>query len=240
MSSAKVEAVKAIMSRIEMLGRKFNDSDHFSYDEFKVAHAFANKYEGDFGYMRTMQDWVRSGAMLTERQTAGVLNCLVAEMKRRMAAKSKAAATPAPKEAPEESPAVLKHSALNNLQTGYYTISWSEKEHITLRVSESPKDWKTTALVVGVLTGPSNTSDYTNFGFLHTSGKLAVWKKFSEGYRVWKDSVELLVMSSEDNRKLLGKAFAMRSGRCWRCGRLLTTPESIENGIGPVCKAALV
>lgn len=32
-----------------------------------------------------------------------------------------------------------------------------------------------------------------------------------------------------------GRLYAMESGNCWVCGRQLTTLESIEAGIGPVC-----
>lgn len=228
----KVEAVKAVMERSESLGRKFSDFDTFSYNEFKVAHAFAAKYEGDFSFMITMRDWVKTGAMLTNRQTASVLNCLVAEMKRRLTAKSK------PAESKPAAPAA-KTSESVNLPCGYYTIEKAEGRHITIRVEDAPEEWKVSAKVVGILTGPINTSDYTNCGFLHSDGRFQPWKKFVSGFDSWKEAVKVLVQSSKEERVNLGKAYALRSGRCWRCGRVLTVPESIRDGIGPECKKKL-
>lgn len=231
----KVEAVKAIMERSESLGRKFSDFDAFSYNEFKVAHAFAAAYEGSFDFMNTMRNWVKTGAMLTNRQTASVLNCLVAEMKRRMSAKTKASSSPAPKSKPAATPT----PSFEKVPNGYYTIEKEGDRHITIRIEDAPEEWKTAGRVVGVLTGPVNTSDYTNFGFIYDNGSLQPWKKFAKGFESWKEAVKILVQSDKDERVGLGKAYALRSGRCWRCGRVLTVPESIRDGIGPECKKKL-
>jgi hypothetical protein len=38
-----------------------------------------------------------------------------------------------------------------------------------------------------------------------------------------------------NDRSRLDKISLFHEGHCMKCGRSLTTPESIENGIGPVC-----
>lgn len=34
-------------------------------------------------------------------------------------------------------------------------------------------------------------------------------------------------------------AYGRKTGRCMICGRLLTNPESVERGIGPICAGGL-
>ena len=85
---------------------------------------------------------------------------------------------------------------------------------------------------VGVLTGPENVSDYTYLGtirdgqYMHgrksrlhesaCSNKAFVW--------VW-----------QHKNRLPSCVRVQHAGRCGRCGRILTVPESIERGIGPEC-----
>jgi hypothetical protein len=47
----------------------------------------------------------------------------------------------------------------------------------------------------------------------------------------------VLLGSTDEDRTEAGKAYALASGCCYICNRLLTTPESIADGIGPVCAA---
>lgn len=219
----KVEAVKTLLEKSASLGRKFDRIDSFSYDHWKCAMAYASKYDGDFAFMIKMREWVRAGAMLTNAQTASVLNCLVSEMKRRLANK----AVP------------VVPASTNDIHTGFYTVQLDDSLHLTLRIEDASKEWNTNAYVVGVLTGTDNTSDYTNFAFLYKSGRIQMWKKFSTGYDNWKDALQFLVLGDVSERAKMGKMFAVQSGRCWRCGRLLTTLDSVADGIGPVCKKAL-
>jgi hypothetical protein len=38
-----------------------------------------------------------------------------------------------------------------------------------------------------------------------------------------------------EKHPLPGSVDVLHSGRCGRCGRTLTTPDSIERGLGPEC-----
>lgn len=142
---------------------------------------------------------------------------------------------------------------LTNLQPGTFTIVYNNGEHRTLRVrkptagSNFPQD----SLIVGYLAGSENDSDgsYVWFGHSLPKGTAAesTWK-FYEGFKIW-TSFKAKVKPTEEtimrlrraveiianNGKECGKAYAMKSGRCWRCGRMLTVPSSIESGIGPEC-----
>lgn len=83
--------------------------------------------------------------------------------------------------------------------------------------------------VIMLLDGPNNTTDYVGFGFA-TKNNIRIWKKKRSPFF---QKVSALIENP-------GKA--MRSGlnfhvqcRCRRCGRALTTPDSVVSGIGPVC-----
>lgn len=91
---------------------------------------------------------------------------------------------------------------------------------------------------VSYLSGPENTADYTYLGMLSgnqfratkASQRLAestVFKAFSYVYRH-------LVQ-----RELPPLTELWHEGRCGRCGRTLTVPESIAAGIGPECAGKL-
>jgi len=103
----------------------------------------------------------------------------------------------------------------------------------TFRV-RTEKWGKDTHRVVGLLTGPRNTADYTNFGFVEADGSVKVWYK----KRRETAFVKFARMLADNRRDLytVQKGVTYRlEGRCRRCNRTLTVPESIESGIGPVC-----
>lgn len=86
---------------------------------------------------------------------------------------------------------------------------------------------------VSVLTGPENGSDYSYLGiiptdapgrFIQTAGsKFSPFADCAVAFRwFWKHQDSPLVEFWHE-------------GRCGRCGRPLTVPESIESGLGPVC-----
>jgi hypothetical protein len=120
---------------------------------------------------------------------------------------------------------------------GTYTIVEPDGGHLTLKVQAH---WDDAAAargeqVVKFLMGSDNESDYTGFAFLKGT-RLGMWKRFATNARL-RDGVNVLLAADKDGRKELGKAYALASGNCYVCNRKLTTPESIEAGIGPVCAA---
>jgi hypothetical protein len=87
---------------------------------------------------------------------------------------------------------------------------------------------------VSVLTGPDNTNDYAYLGiirrgvFFHTKKSRIAWdapslKAFDWFWRLAASGAE--IKSAE----------IFHEGRCGRCGRALTVPESIASGFGPEC-----
>lgn len=124
--------------------------------------------------------------------------------------------------------------ALNFIQAGNATItavSVATGTRFTYRVRES-NDGK--LFFVSLLNGPDNTTSYTYMGiirgnkFTRTNNS-----KVTQDAPSYKAFVWLFDQLSMD--RLPPTVELYHEGRCGRCNRLLTVPESIEAGIGPEC-----
>lgn len=91
---------------------------------------------------------------------------------------------------------------------------------------------------VSVLTGPDNTSDFEYLGVIFEDTGFRVTQRS----RIRPDAPSALAFGwfwqHIDDARLHERVEFWHTGRCGRCGRLLTVPESIETGLGPVCEAA--
>ena len=104
--------------------------------------------------------------------------------------------------------------------------------HRTFGVRTQPKDanFAPNRRVVALLTGKDNERDYTSFGFVEHDGSIRLFR--SKDFGEWRAYANILTHPDDFIRR--GCEF-MFEGRCRVCNRLLTTPESIQSGIGPVC-----
>lgn len=91
---------------------------------------------------------------------------------------------------------------------------------------------------VRVLYGPDNNFDYRFLGWfyrenltLHWSTKSCVSKPTQTPFTMMQYFLQILCERDD----LPNTCEFLPSGRCGRCGRVLTTPESIHLGIGPEC-----
>ena len=125
--------------------------------------------------------------------------------------------------------------AVSTIHDGFYTVV-SDDKHFTYRVHTQPKDadFAPGKQVIGFLRGGDNTRDYTGFAFI-VNGRLSVWKRFQTGKYGAIETARFLV-EHQESQELAGKMYAMESGNCYRCNRLLTDPVSIKLGIGPTCR----
>jgi hypothetical protein len=90
---------------------------------------------------------------------------------------------------------------------------------------------------VGVLTGPDNTASYTYLGIVSPGNGFVT---LTENSRVSEDMPVVVLIRWAFKHVWQGKALPPpagihHEGRCGRCGRLLTVPDSILSGIGPEC-----
>jgi hypothetical protein len=87
---------------------------------------------------------------------------------------------------------------------------------------------------VKVLTGCDNESDYTFLGTIFNG------ENYRHGLRssITPDapSAQAFAYIWTHLDQLDGKVTIQHAGKCCRCGRKLTVPESIESGIGPECR----
>lgn len=117
------------------------------------------------------------------------------------------------------------------VRNGIYTAVMADGSRTTLRLSQMKDD--PSGQWVGYLHGPNNDSDYTGFAF-YRNGRLVVFKKYRDGS--FKRQEEAFAVVAGDPAKA-GEAYALESGRCFRCNRTLTVPASIHRGMGPDCAA---
>lgn len=123
-----------------------------------------------------------------------------------------------------------------------FTLSMGD-ERYTYKVGYKEQGWNGKPIYfVKVLTGQDNSSDYTYLGYLQDNGK--TWKHDK------KQRIGYEAPSSKFWRALLRRVFVQQlelpntvefrhEGRCGRCGRPLTVPESIDTGFGLDCAAKL-
>jgi len=113
--------------------------------------------------------------------------------------------------------------------------------HYTFRISSfrsNPDDEKSHLLwSVALLAGPDNTKDYQYVGMLDPStGDIRATKKsrFPDSSPMFK-LIRWFVKRIWKGEAAVKGWEAHHEGQCARCGRKLTTPESIERGFGPEC-----
>lgn len=142
---------------------------------------------------------------------------------------------PCPEPGPqaEQEPAKVEHKQTvvngETLYDGIYTVEDAGSGHRTFRLrTQAPDDsFMPGVQIIGVLTGPDNDADYLNFGTVTPGGTLKVWKKHAGRQTIIDDAEGFL---RDPHRESV-----LKSVNCYRCGRTLTVPASVNNGLGPEC-----
>ena len=117
--------------------------------------------------------------------------------------------------------------------------SKSTQTRYTYRVKAPPKDKEgPCSFFVAVLTGSDNTTDFTYLGHVfRNSGDYVHGRKSTIGLEApsaiaWKWFHDCIILGG---RLRPEKVEIWHEGRCGRCNRKLTVPESIDIGLGPDC-----
>lgn len=120
-----------------------------------------------------------------------------------------------------------------HIHNGTFTVlSLKTGESRTFRVSTG-NDPDRPARFLGLLTGPDNTRDFTGIAILTEDGVVRPFKKHA-GTAFEKLALSFgRVMNPDDPMSKLARVEESRE--CRRCGRKLTTIQSISDGIGPEC-----
>jgi len=123
-----------------------------------------------------------------------------------------------------------------------FTVSNPQGERYTFRIDRLAEDkckpGQEPPYFAKFLTGSNNETDYSYLGMLTPQMELRATAKSPANaatahkpFRVLAWALHVLA-----GRKPLPEGYTMlHEGRCGRCGRTLTVPESIESGLGPEC-----
>lgn len=113
--------------------------------------------------------------------------------------------------------------------------------HFTYRVKQAEgKNGKPAGVwFVGVLTGGDNSRSYSYAGVLREKGDDGIVFQQTAKSKVSEDAPSVKAWQyfwkNVCNGTLPNLLTVRHENKCGRCGRKLTVPESIDNGIGPEC-----
>lgn len=132
---------------------------------------------------------------------------------------------------PDILPFALAGSAILTLVSGKtgtrFTYKLTRVEHPT----DGQDRW-----FIGVLSGPDNTTDYVFLGSVIGAGGQYFQRGFRSVIQPAAPSCKAFTWFWGSLRAgTLHDVEVWHEGRCGRCGRVLTVPESIDRGIGPDC-----
>jgi hypothetical protein len=195
-----------------------------------VAHDIVTSYTGTFSYMLNMRQYTALG--LTNAQIAGVLNCAIADYRYNQ---RKAAVKQAETIVQTTTSRVYDHSK-QYVADGWYTIQ-GNTSHRTVRLQTVKEDGNTVKQWLAYLNGSDNTGDYLTIGFV-IGNEVKLFKKNEGKYTDIVAAARYLIKNGTKAPEY-GKNYALRSGRCARCNKMLTVPLSITNGYGPKCSEAM-
>lgn len=247
------------------LGRRFEQGD-INAHLLVSAEIFAWWYEGTFEYMVSMKQAVRQYGHLTDAQAKGTLNCLMAEARKRLAlaqAAREAAAPAAPTgvapavhdEAVEDQTTVAVAAATVTqapIRDGFFTVAFGDGTHrtyklVALRDEELARyAMPRGAQHISLLVGPDNSSSYARIGLVVNRQIVRRWRivRTAQGENATEaqlsrmdEGLRVLLGADTEATTSYGMAYAIASGRCSNCGRMLTVPASVHRGLGPDCAA---
>ena len=109
------------------------------------------------------------------------------------------------------------------------------EQHFTYKVKRY-KDTDNLYLIT-LLSGPNNDEDYQYVGCYYSDTKYfhaaSPWKDRAK--MAWPKSLRAISFFFDKLYNIPDNLHVFHEGRCGRCGRKLTTPESILRGFGPEC-----
>lgn len=114
-------------------------------------------------------------------------------------------------------------------------VSRKSGERRTFRAVLAPDPKPAGPWFVSLLTGPDNESDYRYLGVVWRDAKGTRFVAQAKPGMEAAKEIAGWVFRALEAGTLTEQAEFWHEGRCGRCGRLLTDPESIARGIGPVC-----
>lgn len=121
-----------------------------------------------------------------------------------------------------------------------FVESFKCNPHYTFRIRYKEKDQKG-FYFVELLTGPDNTRNYTYVGLFNPdTGQLALTARSKVSHDAWSVRLFRRCMAKifeNDTKAITDAGFDVHHEKlCGKCGKELSTPESIKIGLGPKCR----
>ena len=118
---------------------------------------------------------------------------------------------------------------------GFFTVQGADEKHRTFRFKTNSKG----QTLIGLMVGQNNITDYAWFGFVD-GGIIRFWRTarynmMATELPISHEAVTECFNAIIGNVEQAGKRFATYYKHCSRCGKILTTPESLERGLGAEC-----
>jgi hypothetical protein len=128
---------------------------------------------------------------------------------------------------------------ISKIFNGKYSIASPKGDHRTFDIRTAKKGTLKGQRIVSLLIGPDNTNDYQGFGFV-SEGGIKVWSKFRgqgtpSNHEKFAELLWSLATEGTASPYYVMGYRLLSEGKCIRCNRTLTHPDSIETGIGPEC-----
>lgn len=125
---------------------------------------------------------------------------------------------------------------LPTIHNGIYTITSPKGGHRTFQIKTALNGALKGSRILSMLTGPDNTRNYTGFAFVNNDG-IKVWSKYAVNpdYKTYGELLWSLALDGERSPYFQRGYRLLVEGRCVKCNRRLTVPESVISGIGPEC-----
>lgn len=123
---------------------------------------------------------------------------------------------------------------------GTYTVLRPDGVYVTVRIETQPDDatFAPGDRVASFLSGPDNETHFTGFAFVNGLN-VNVWRRFRDTLDPKYADAVRVVLGTPSRTDEFREAYALRSGRCARCGHKLTVPASLHRGLGPDCARQL-
>lgn len=199
--------IEAVIEMRKQLGRKFEVDDVMVNWPLlsQAAYDYLETYTGSFEFLLEVQQQYELSSKLTAAQVKGVLNCLCAQQSR--------------------------EEVVEVVPNGTYTVV-DGNQRTTIKIDTCHfKDVQPGTQMGLYMSGSDNERDFVSFCFIR-GDKANLWSRYKDNLKLRK-AVDILLRP--DTYKACGEAYALQSGRCYKCGRKLTVPVSLHRGLGPVC-----
>ena len=116
---------------------------------------------------------------------------------------------------------------------GWASMEKAEREAAVLAAETDGRFW-----VISAMVGNDNVDSYAPFGVIYRDGSSFAFRWASESTIAKSDRVVeafAKMWASFKNGVMPSELSFLNEGKCGRCGRVLTVPESRSRGVGPIC-----